>query len=191
MTSLCYSLRNPQFREANWKNNNRGWHGGCSDDQIMPSNRHPVWSWSILLWAETALKVRSSLPVSVRTRILQKVIFALSLLFTCSPLSLHLFPLSNSLTWCVTHLSPRAVFKDNHVDREVTRRHCHPLCPVPVAAAAVELLPTSPHVSLYRLVLSFLALSLLQHTFVFPNPSQKVKKNKTKLNAPHPPKKAL
>lgn len=101
--------------------------------------------------------------------------------FPCSPLSLHLLPLSNSLTWCVTHLSPRAVFKDNHVDREVTRRHCHPLCPVPVAAA-VELLPTSPLFSFIDLF----CLSSLCQCFNTPSyfPIHPKGKGKTKKNPP-------
>jgi len=55
--------------------------------------------------------------------------------FSWSSMSLKLTPLSNRLTCCVTHLSPQAVFKDNHLDRKATRRHCYPLCPLPVRAA--------------------------------------------------------
>lgn len=71
-------------------------------------------------------------------------------------MSLYLSPLSNRLACCVTRLWPEAGFKHNHADREATRRHCHPLCPLPVAAA--ELLLTSPYSSLLTRSLSLFSL---------------------------------
>lgn len=76
----------------------------------------------------------------------------------------------------MTRLWLQAGFKHNHVDSEATPRHCHPLCPLPVAAA--ELLP-SP-LSVCRLTLSI--LSLQRHTFMSPASSEG-KRKKTKQNS--------
>lgn len=98
----------------------------------------------------------------------------LSLPFSCCPLIFLLASLSDCLAYHVTRLWPQAGFKHNHVDSEATPRHCHPLCPLPVAAAELLLSP----LSVRRLTLSI--LSLQRHTFMSPASSEgKRKKNKT------------
>lgn len=117
---------------------------------------------SVRHWATAEVRVSSSLHVSARrmcdfynshsVESLGSYRYRASVkctVFQCSSVSLYLSPLSTRLACCVARLWPEAGLEHNHVDREATRRHCHPLCPLPVAAA--ELLLTSPHSSVSTL----------------------------------------
>lgn len=108
----------------------------------------PLEFWSIFQWA--AAKA-TSLPGEHFHNFILLNLQGVNAKLASLPhhaMSLYLSPLSNRLACCVTRLWPQAGFKDNHVDREATRRHCHPLCPLPVAAPAVDFSPLLSVVSL-------------------------------------------